>query len=41
MTGGLNLFNILKIRYLKCFSYLYKIICTPHFALFYPVFWPR
>ena len=41
MTGGVNIFNVLKVCYLKYYSYFYKVICISHFALFYPVVWPR
>ena len=38
---GANLFNVLKVCCLKYYSYFYKVIYISHFALFYPVVWPR
>ena len=39
--GGVNIFNVLKVCYVKYYSYFYKVICISHFVLFYPVVWPR
>ena len=40
-VGWFKLICRLENMLFEVFSYLCNVICIPHFALFYPVFWPR